>query len=89
MNPRRHESMNPNIDTENFTDRQKVIFLTTSVKSIAKILRRELKEKAALEAENEELKKKIAYDKVHLERLGRSRKILIRKNRELNRFISK
>ena len=77
--------MNPNIDTTDFTEKQKVIFLTTSVKSMAKILKRLSNRLHELEEENQELTKKYENNKIYLERLGKKNAELRRANRKLKK----
>ena len=76
--------MNPNIDTTDFTEKQKLIFLTTSVKSMAKIIKNLSGEVEELREENDVLEKKLAKASLARDKFQKRSKEYRKLNRKLN-----
>lgn len=77
--------MKSNINFEEFTDKQKVVFLTTSIKNLTSTLRKTQEIKEGLEKENEKLKDNLAKCRMKRDELVERNKDFVKKNEDLRK----
>ena len=81
--------MTATIDTTDFTDKQKLIFLTTSVKSMSKIIRHLSYEVEELQEEKKELEKKLSRMEISRNSASEKNKEYRKMNRKLSEKLRK